>query len=215
MSKELADTKTGEIIETKSGFTPEQVALVKNTVCRGATDDELALFLHICQRSGLDPFARQIYAIKRKVGGKDVMTFQTSIDGYRAIAERTGNYSPGKDATYTYKKDGALESATAYINKRVGDKWFELSSTAFYDEYCPKWWDSARGEWKTPDMWVKMGRVMLAKCAESAVLRRAFPNEMAGTYTENETEQTSPMPQRTVSMPRAKGEAPVATEVVE
>jgi phage recombination protein Bet len=215
MTTEIVNTTTGEMVEKKSGFSPDQVELVKKTVCRGATDDELMLFLHICQRSGLDPFAKQIYAIKRQVQGRDVMTFQTSIDGYRAIAERTGCYAPGKEATYVYDKEGALVSATAYINKKVGGQWFEVSSTAHYAEYCPKWWDSKKGEWKTPDMWVKMPHAMLAKCAESAVLRRAFPNEMSGTYTQDEMSQADTVQERHVAMPKRKGELPAATEIVE
>ncbi len=188
-----------DIVEKR--FSEEQIELIKRTVCKGASNDELAMFLHIAQKSGLDPFAKQIYAIKRKdfKSGMEVMTIQTSIDGYRLIAERTGKYAPGKAPEYAYKTDGSLKSATVTINKRVGDQWFEVQATAFYDEYVQRFGD------KIANMWQKMPHVMLAKCAESLALRRAFPNETLGILTADEMEQsTNESPMRTVRMPEPK-----------
>jgi hypothetical protein len=67
-------------------WTPEQTQLISTTIAPGCSPDELKLFAYACQRTGLDPFSRQIYAIKR--GGK--MTISSGIDGLRSIAERTG-----------------------------------------------------------------------------------------------------------------------------
>jgi hypothetical protein len=82
-------------------WTPEQTQLISTTIAPGCSNDELRLFAYACQRTGLDPFSKQIYAIKR--GGK--MTIQAGIDGLRSIAERTGQLDGSE--TYWCGPDGA------------------------------------------------------------------------------------------------------------
>lgn len=157
-------------------FSQEQNELIKKQLCKNINDDELHLFAAVCKKTGLDPFMKQIYAVKRG----DQMTIQTSIDGYRLIAERTGRYAPGRESTFVYKQD-RLFSATSYVKKQTKDgTWHEISVSAHFDEYKPNY---------KSQFWDTKPHVMLAKCAESLALRKAFPNELSGLYTAEEMDQ--------------------------
>jgi phage recombination protein Bet len=165
-------------------FSDDKVQLLKNTVCKGATNDELQLFLHVCSRTGLDPFRNQIYAIKRNTKEGARMTIQTGIDGFRLVAERTERYAPGKEPTYEYDAQGKLVSATSYIKKQTPDgTWHEVSAKAHWSEYAQVF------NGKPSQFWAKMPHVMLAKCAEAIALRKAFPADFSGIYTTEEMTQ--------------------------
>lgn len=171
---------TVQKVEQSISYDQKRIELIKNTVCKGASNEELELFLHTCKRTGLDPIAKQIYSVPRG----NTRTIQVGIDGLRLIADRTGRYIPGREATYTYDKNGNIESATAYVKKLACDgSWHEVSCTAFFSEFNAK-----------QGLWSKMPRVMLAKCAEAQCLRKCFPGEMSGVYAEDEMHQADVKP---------------------
>jgi phage recombination protein Bet len=169
----------------------DELELLKLTICKGLLENEFRMFVVVAKNMGLNPFMKQIYPVKRpsynlKTKNNDwVMTIQTGIDGYRLIADRTGRYSPGKAPTYTYDDKGNLNSATVYVKKLTSDgSWHEVSSDAFYSEYVCLKKDG------TPNsMWSTKGHIMLSKCAESLALRKAFPSELSGIYTDEEMQQ--------------------------
>lgn len=164
-------------------FAPDMVSLIKRTVARGATDDELKIFLHQCQKTGLDPLARQIYFQKRKNsrGGED-MTILTGIDGYRLTADRSGKYAGSDDPVFDNEDNPRKATVTVY--KVVAGLRCAFTATARWEQYYP---GDSQGF-----MWRKMPHLMLSKCAEALALRKAFPAELSGVYVKEEMDQAGP-----------------------
>lgn len=162
-----------------------QIDIIKNQIAKGCSDGELQLFAQICTKTGLDPFSRQIYAISR--GGK--MTVQTSIDGFRTIAARSGLYGGsmtewcGDDGVWRdvwlSTKPPAAAKTTVY---RKGSA-HPFTGVARYAAY-------QQGN----SMWTKMCDVMIGKVSEALALRKAFPAELSGVYSGDEMDQADDNP---------------------
>lgn len=164
-------------------FNPEQIELIKSQVARGATNDELNLFLYQCRRSGLDPLARQIYFMKRKIGNEYRMTVQTSIDGFRVIAERSGNYAGQDEPIFIIENDKVIAAKVPVYKFRGNTRYLAAVGVAYMSEYVP----SAGQDF----MWKKMPHTMIAKVAEALALRKAYPMDLSGLYTTDEMEQST------------------------
>ncbi|MGW3121343.1 recombinase RecT [Streptomyces sp. NPDC001107] len=165
---------------------------------------QLAVFFHYCVRSGLDPFARQIYMIGRKNKGEDRednpvnWTIQTGIDGFRTIAhraaERTGERISYEDTVY-YDADGGAQDvwlapgppAAVKVTVLRGSSRFPF--IARWSEFAPEYWDAKNGQYVLAKMWRQMGSHMLRKCAEAGSLRMAAPQDLSGVYVDEEMAQ--------------------------
>lgn len=173
-------------------WTARREEFIRRNYCGGAPDPEVDAFLTICKRRGLAPEEKQIYLIER---GKK-WTVQTSIDGQRVIAERSEAYA-GSDEP-VYEAGGRLTNNRPYPAKATVTVWklvqgvrCPFTASAHWDEYNA-------GQ----NLWLTHPHAMLAKCAESAALRKAFPADLGGLYTAEETEDS---PAATVQVLEAKG----------
>lgn len=177
-------------MDYKSKLTRAQVDVIKSQIAKGATDDELKMFLYVCERTKLDPFTKQVHFVKRWDSklGKEVGAVQVGIDGLRSIAERTGDYAGNDDPVF----DGTItvgdkpqinvpEKATVTVYKMVQGQRYPFTASAKWKSYYP-------GD-KVGFMWRKLPELMLGKCAEALALRKAFPSVMSGLYVAEEMGQ--------------------------
>lgn len=202
-------TNSALAVTSEQGWWNEkQEAALKQIGLANAPKAELAVFLHFAQRTGLDPFARQIYMIER--GGR--YNIQASIDGLRIVAQRSGEYA-GQVGPYWCGIDGEwtdvwLEN-TPPVAAKVGvlRKGFNepLWGVAKFDSYNAN-----------SPIWKKMPDTMIAKCAEALALRKAFPNDLSGIYTTEEMEQAEvvPVKKTTVELPAVEAVKEEDSDVV-
>ncbi len=204
----IGDMTPERLKQTLMSYVPEGqpdksafLALVKSQVLgvdRNGQDrpvEDLVFFLGVAKRTGLDPLARQIFAVYRWDArvGREKMVIQTSIDGFRLIAQRSKLYGGQDDAVFT-----PLDESTAFptkatvtvyrLNPKTGER-MPVSASARWNEYAQKGKDG-----KLSGLWGNMPYNQLAKCAEALALRKAFPQELSGLYSEEEMAQADNKP---------------------
>jgi phage recombination protein Bet len=157
--------------------TPDEVELVRQTICKDGTDEEMRLHLYNCKTVGVHPLSGLLVFTKR--GGK--YTPVTSIDLMRSRAAETHEYAGSDDAVFEgAKEDPHPTSATVTVYRFVQQQRVAFTATARWDEYVPAGYKG---------LWEKMPHVMLSKCAEALALRKGFPVALQGLYTKEEFDQ--------------------------
>lgn len=184
-------TKELSIRDDQEEFDSRQVAALQHIGMNNAGPGDLAVFFHQCKRTGLDPFARQIYMIARQ--GKQ--TIQTGIDGFRLIArratDRTGG-TLGYEDTHWADPNGQWhdvwlwDTPPAAARVTVIRNGMRFPAIARFMEYAGRKRDGQLNQ-----MWSTKPALMLEKCAEALALRKAFPQDLSGLYTSDEMQQAN------------------------
>ena len=190
---------------------PEEVVILKNAVCKGATDKELEFCLAVARRYQLDPFRKQIWFVPRRdrqaeqtdgqQGGK-VWVPVVSIDGLCHIAGRDhkdyGSFSEaeyGPMITISYSRNGKGATTKMQVPEWVRIEAFKKGDTRA--TVGKVWWEEIYPNVDYSPLVRQMPRLMLAKCAKAQAIRLAYP-ATGGLYIEEEMQEQTP-PQFTES----------------
>jgi phage recombination protein Bet len=188
-------------------YNPRDLALIRRTVAMDTTDDEFALFIHWARSLRLDPLRRQVHAFvfHKQDPKKRRLSLVTSIEGFRAIAARTGNYRPDEnepsfiadDTIKTETNPAALFSCAVRVWQYAHGQWLPITGVARWEEFAPLktvWIDNQPTERKVLDKsgrWGDMPFLMLAKCAEAQAIRKGWPEDLSNTFVGEEIEQAA------------------------
>lgn len=186
-------------------YSDTQMALIRRTVAKDCNDDEFSVFLENCVAMRLNPLRRQIYAFvfNKHNEKKRHMALVTAIGGMRAIADRTGNYRPDtKPPLYTFDEalvgpanPKGIVSAQVVVFKYAHGDWHQVTGEARWDEFAPikigdggvKYLNASKEGWGGSKYSEGMPFLMLAKCAEAQALQKAWPDDFANIYSDEQT----------------------------
>ena len=177
----------------------EQITILKNSIAKGASDQELQFCLTVARRYRLDPFKQQIWFVSRwdknadnGNGGKGahVWTPQVGIGGllFAAARDHRQDFGSVKRPVFgpmvkrTWGNGSSLmapEWAVVQVWKKGASE--PTEAEAWWEEYAPADLDKA-------PFWRKMPRRMIGKCATALAIREAYP-DLGGLYIPEECER--------------------------
>ena len=168
----------------KSDFSDNQINTIKNTVAKGATNDELKMFIHLCNTYDLDPFAKEIWFIKYR----DQTSIITSRDGYLKIANRNSHFK-GMSSDVVYSGDKFIKTKDgvqhAYGISNRGKPVGAYALVYRDDRDIPAYFYAPISDYgKNSGVWGQYPHAMILKVAEAMALKRAF--SISGLTTQEE-----------------------------
>ena len=130
------------------------VATIKQTVCKGATDAQLRMFLEVCKRTGLDPFLKEIWYVAEKG------LIMAARDGYLRVANENPQFDGIETRVTRDEKNIPIKAVCTVWRK---DRTHPVICEAYYNEYR-----------KSSPVWTQYPSAMISKVAEVLALKRSF-----------------------------------------
>lgn len=169
-------------------LSPDEVNLLKNAVCKGASDDELKYCLAVARRYELDPFRREIHFTPRwdskaeRSDGKNGATVYVpivGIDGLQHIAARDhADYGSFSEVEYGPMVEVRWTDSRQKTQMFHAPEWARIEAWkkgAAQPTIGKVWWNEIYPDVDHAPLVRRMPRLMLGKCAKAQAIRAAYP----------------------------------------
>lgn len=197
--------------KARDRFDAKQVELIRHTVAADCNNAELAIFLEECARLELDPFAKQIWAIK--LSGK--MQIIVSRDGLLLLANRNRDFR-GCQSFEVREHDRFKVRTDENGHVHVAHEWCDANGEPTHggkdgmlrgeivgafayvrrEGHVDTQFFAYRSQYdKGVNVWKSHPSAMIIKCAEGMALRKAFSITgitVEGELTEEQRLLTAP-----------------------
>ena len=181
MSDLPATLNAGGIVPAQ--YNQQQIQLIRDMCARDCTDNEFLLLMQLAKTYQLDPFTKQIWAIKY---GNNPAAIFAGRDGFLAIAHRSGVFDGMKTGA---RKEG--DDTIGWCEVYRKDMKYPFVAEVKLSEYS-----AGKNLWQTKP------ETMIKKVAQAQALRQAF--NISGLYSPEEIDTGD-------RAPRYVGEVPQAT----
>ena len=169
---------------------------VKNRICPHATDQEVIVFLKMCQTLNLNPWARDVYMVKYK--DDEPASIIVAAEAYFKAAETCESFDGLEAGVVLKDSTGKLEFREGSLileeeEARLVGGWAKVyrkdRARPFYVAVNIKECQKYTREGRPTRFWREMPATMVRKVALSRALREAFPTRLGGMITEAEYEE--------------------------
>lgn len=171
----------GEKIEITS-------ATVKQYLVNGqgnVTDQEVMMFMKLCQGQHLNPFAREVYLVKY---GNSPANQIIAKDAFTRRAEQNENYNGSKSGVIVANKQGEIkEREGSFVYKENETLIGGWAKVYFKDGKIERYQSVSLSEYNTgKSLWASKPATMIQKVALVQALREAFPSALNQLYIAEE-----------------------------
>lgn len=112
-------TLTADKISRVTGYTPEQIAIIKANVAKGTTDNELAYFASVCKSINLNPLNKEVWCYKDK---KQNLLIFAGRDGFLTAAQRHHLYNGIRSSEVCENDSIELDIPSGVVHHKIDPK---------------------------------------------------------------------------------------------